>query len=522
MPAGFSIKRILRATDLFWTRHPALLYGLSALLSFSFIVDGSKESLALLLLILLTSCASMNKGPARFACIGAASLVVMAYASTLYRLPDLPTEGMQGTAVFEPGSISLAENHFGKAWTYQGICKAFYTTGGKRCEDAKNFPLSIRISISKNSVRPSADRAFLVKGTLKKSGAGNYLLSIKGKEPWEPILGTSSLAELRFRMKQQVKSFLGERIGDPRSAEFLAGIATGQFEDRIMRSEFSKLGLQHLMAISGFHFALLAMILAFFLKLFLPQKTTAAALILLMTAYFFFLGASPSIARAWTMSVVTLAGFLFEKRALALNSLGASFLFILLFDPLLARTIGFQFSAAVTASILIFYPLAKAFLENVIPVRNLSVMRKMSWLDRHCYVALSLLREGLALSLAVNIVAVPMTLYTFQQFPLAGVIYNLFTPFLVSAAMFLTAVAALFHFLLPPLGSAVFYGAASFTRFVLTSIYQFPSSLSVYLRLEDFPLSLLISYLAAAFLMGIAWQTMLGKNKDPLPALSLI
>ena len=270
-----------------------------------------------------------------------------------------------------------------------------------------------------------------------------------------------------------------------------------------MTLEFGKLGLLHLMAISGFHFALIAAIFAFIFRMIFPTKITVALLIFLLSSYFFFLGGTPSIIRAWTMSIIGLAALLFERKAQALNGLGISFLLILIFDPLLTRTMGFQFSVAVTASILLFYPITNRFLEFFITKRSLSSMKKMPKFDQHCFCILWILREGLALGLAVNIVAVPMTLYYFNKFPVMSLVYNLFIPFLVSCSMFLLIVASFLYAIIPPLGEAFFSFAASFTHFMLNFIYNAPAGMNIQWHIQEIPSMVLILYLITIFTLGL-------------------
>ncbi len=504
----------LKVMDDFWIRHPAVLYGLCALLSFSYSVEQFPEVLVLLILISATCASDLRRFLLRCCMIWSVSICVMAYASTVYQFPNIPSQGIEGRLHFEIHSISISETHFGRQWIYQGTGRQFQVKNGseKHNFQAKNFPCSIRIPFKKNLTRPPADRTYMIAGVLKKSELGNYTFSFKNSEPWLPIKDSWSLAEMRYEMKQSVKDFINQRIDISRSGEFLAGIITGQFEDRIMRAEFGKLGLQHLMAISGFHFALLASIVAFFFRIVFPHKMTLGLLILFMSLYFFFLGGSPSIVRAWVMSAVTLTGLLIERRTIALNTLGVSLIFVLLFDPLLIGTIGFQFSAAVTASILIFYPTTKVLLQRLILIRSLATMHKMNWFDQHCYCVLSVLREGLALALAVNIVAVPMTFYYFHKFPLMSLIYNLFIPFLVSCSMFLVLVGSLCHFILPSVGLVLFKITTHFTHFMLNFIYNTPPALNTFWHLEKAPLHLIIIYLTAVFVFGIFFKFILGKD----------
>ena len=103
------------------------------------------------------------------------------------------------------------------------------------------------------------------------------------------------------------------------SANFLAGLATGEFDDHWMRQQFSRFGVQHLLAISGFHFAIIAGCLSFALRLFFPAKSCTLILLACLGGYTIFLGPQASILRAWLMSSLALIGFLIEKHPSALN-----------------------------------------------------------------------------------------------------------------------------------------------------------------------------------------------------------
>ena len=77
------------------------------------------------------------------------------------------------------------------------------------------------------------------------------------------------------------------------------------------------------------------------------------------------------------------------------------------------------------------------FTQKMFRTRSLSKITEMHWLDQHAYCLLYYLRQGLALALAVNLVAMPITFFYFQKFPLMSLFYNLFFPFLVSFSMLL-------------------------------------------------------------------------------------
>lgn len=504
---SFTVSSCHQAVDDFWSRHPAFLYGICSLGMFLYSVQGNLEALVAILLISLSSSPKRSRLGQRFLLIWMTAIFVSGYGATIYELPEPGLGGIEGTLFFEINSLTLGQTHFGKEWDYLGCGKKFYPTDTAGSGSyGKNFPCSIHLPLKQNMERPSADRSYLIPGTLKKSKLGHYFFITDRSLPWKPIKETYSLAEARYNIKQKVKTFIQQRLGDFRTAEFLSGMITGQFEDRMMRAEFGKLGLQHLMAISGFHFALLGGILLFFLRIVFPLKAALLLLIVLMTLYFLLLGSCPSIVRAWIMTVVGLTGLLGEKRGAALNMLGVSFLFVLLYDPLLASTLGFQFSAGVTASILLFYPAAKFLLGKLILVRPLETMKRMPYFDQHCYCVLSSFREGLALALAVNVTAVPMTFYYFHKFPLMSLIYNLFIPFLVSCSIFFVLVASVTYSIFPLVGTFLFKITQLFSHYMLNFIYDAPEYLNINWYVDSLPLYILMFYLGAAFLGAILFN----------------
>lgn len=266
-----------------------------------------------------------------------------------------------------------------------------------------------------------------------------------------------------------------------------------------MLHEFGRFGLQHIMAISGFHFAIFAAIFSLILKLVLRRRMATILLILLLSAYFLFLGLSPSIMRAWITVMVSLAGGLFEKRGSGLNALGLSLMAILLYDPLLSLHVGFQYSFAATGAILLLYNPCHELLAHLFPKRNLEEALKMDRFDQHGYILLTFFRQAMALGMAVNIVTVPMMLYHFHKFPVMSLLYNLFFPTMVSLSMLLLILALLIGWL-PPLSDILHNLNTHYTRFMLDYTYNMPSGLDVVFRVQSFPIEIVIMSLTVFFI----------------------
>jgi competence protein ComEC len=127
------------------------------------------------------------------------------------------------------------------------------------------------------------------------------------------------------------------------------------------------------MAISGLHFSIIATFLGLILGLFVSRKIASVTMIILMSAYFIFLGTSPSVTRAWIAIMLALMSLLLGKRSSGLNALGIGILVVVLWDPLAMREVGFQFSFAVTAAILLWYAPCDVLLQKWTPGINMDI-----------------------------------------------------------------------------------------------------------------------------------------------------
>lgn len=399
-----------------------------------------------------------------------------ALLTTMHRV-ELPEHDFAGEGKFSIYTIS--ESH--DAWIYRGY---WYPNG-------RSIPVSVTIPDQGN--RPLAHCDWWIRGNLEVTPYNNYKLRINPDQPWIAIPYSFNLSEWRFAAKNRVKNWIETVIKDPQSALFLTGIVTGTFEDYAMKAQFSRFGLQHIMAISGFHFTLIAFLLGLMIRPLLGMRKTGAALMTLLTAYFIFLGCAPSVMRAWGSLLVVLAGQHMGRVASGLNALAIATILLLLWDPLLLHTIGFCFSCVTTASILMFHSAIASKLEFLVPARRLSESLQLTMLDQHGYCLASFLRQLLALTFSVNCVAIPVTLYYFGYFPLMSVIYNLFFPFFVTVSMTLLFLSIPLPFL---------HGVNSaWTRFTLDFTTQMPQSIDVGVSVDAFSPWLLGAILALLWLI---------------------
>lgn len=508
-------QRLSESYEMLWIRYPAVFYGLSALFGTFAVFHCSW----VLFIPTLLACGFplvifsrkhlkqlMPKLFLALACAGAAGW--HAHAATDW--PELSVKGAEGVFEIEISSISIQRTSFGKRWVLRGNIDSFQTQEGKRYSHLPFF-LSYKWKPGERSI--STDRTYLFYGTIKPSSSHGFFLKAPPPKTWIPGKNTWSLALWRFELKTALKEYLHKNISDPESAAFLSGVATGDFDNPIMNFQLSRFGLQHIMAISGFHFSLIAGFFYFVLRLIFARRTAAAFLILIVSIYFLFLGYSPSIFRAWMVILLVQIGILFERNPLVLNSLGVALLIIVLLDPLICFHLGFQFSFATTAAILLFFSCTDIFMQRLFPKRMLSQLIRMSPWDQHGYVILAAFRQALALGIAVNLVVLPLSLYYFHKFSWISILYNLFFPFLVSISM-LFLLLGLSLSLFPYLGECIHHINNGFTRFILNFTSQAPPSLDLYWRMNTVPIEGLVAYLSILFFVGLLLKISYEKHPD--------
>lgn len=419
-----------------------------------------------------------------------------------YQVPDLQGKKINGYAEVELRNLMQSKTPFGTRWVYKGILRSFISLDAQTV--AKNLPVSLAIPMKE--VRPEAGYKYRLQAALSRDANGNYRLApLKGHG--QKIEKLWNLAEWRFHLKTSFQAHLQKTYKQPAVASFMSGIATGEFFDRLLAFDLKRVGLMHLMAISGLHFSLLAAFLFAGAGLLFSRKTAAAVVMLLLGLYFLFLGSSPSVFRAWIAIALALFSVFLQKPSQSLNSLGVALLAAIFWDPFWVKQIAFQFSFLITASILLFAGPCDQLLQKLFRKRELMQMIPLGIVDQYGYCLLTVLRKGLALALAVNLTALPLTLYHFQKFPLMNFLYNLFFPFLAAVCMLLLFLALASGLLLPWLGTVLHTLNASYTKWILKLVSDLPHSFDHTLHYTSLTTTTLACYLLLLFSAGILLHT---------------
>lgn len=375
-------------------------------------------------------------------------LLFTAYAHAKIRSPPTITqEKLHGIGYFTPQELRDDTSIFGKSLISKGTLLSFKTD---TAEHLKNIPCLIYIK--QKEVRNYLNCDYLIQGTLIAKNHG-YFLFKPDKKPWQQIEDSFSRASWRYEVKKKALSYLKKHFTNGSSLSFISAITLGIIEEKELVHHFRSLGLSHILAISGFHFALLSALgLSLLYRLF-PQKIAIMLCLFLLSFYAFFLGNSPSVLRAWIALSLILIASLLGWRTTALSAFGTGLIVEICLAPTVITQLSFQLSFLATAAILMFYPIAEYTWGKMLVARSKEDLNMLSLFDKHLYLISAFLRKMLALNTSVYLVIIPISFFYFSTFPMASFLYNLIYPPLIAVSMSWFIITLPIDFCIPYLGS---------------------------------------------------------------------
>ncbi|PCH96528.1 MAG: hypothetical protein COB85_03460 [Bacteroidetes bacterium] len=192
--------------------------------------------------------------------------------------------------------------------------------------------------------------------------------------------------------------------------------------DTDLKSDYSKSGAMHVLAVSGLHVGIIYLVLNWLLGFITRLKNgvviKATLIILLLWFYALLTGMSPSVMRATTMLSFLVIGKAMNQHTDVYNTLVVSAFLLLAIDPSLILSVGFQLSYLAVFGIVYLYPKFYHSWES-----STWIMDKI-W-------ALT------CVSLAAQLATFPLSLYYFHQFPNWFLLSNLIVIPLATAIIYL-------------------------------------------------------------------------------------
>ena len=247
---------------------------------------------------------------------------------------------------------------------------------------------------------------------------------------YSPTLATR-LAEMRRALAYKI---FNTQLS-PGAQHFVTALLLGDSHliDKVTRAEFSTAGIAHVLALSGLHvgiIALLIYLLLFPLDYLGLKKLRLAVTLAAMILFAVFTGLSPSVVRATVMTGFVFASLFFNRRSVSLNALAMAALVILVFSPSDLFNAGFQLSFITVGALLLFAR---------VPERLQSANRWVNYLT-----------ATVITSLVATVATVALNAHYFHTISLMSVVANVLVlavlpVFMVLAALLLLVNAAGMH-----------------------------------------------------------------------------
>lgn len=219
----------------------------------------------------------------------------------------------------------------------------------------------------------------------------------------------SWLTKTLYNLSDKVRNVLTSYIPNKNEYSVAEALLIGYKNDldKELLQSYSNTGVIHIIAISGLHLGMIYVLMLGILKTIRSRNKIVNLILILFVLWFFTLltGAAPSILRSAVMFSFIALGQAFNRRTNIYNTLAASAFCILAVNPFYLWDVGFQLSYLAVFSILLFQK----------PIYN--------WL----YIENKLLDIAWKLTtvtIAAQILALPVILYYFHQFPNLFLITN--------------------------------------------------------------------------------------------------
>lgn len=263
------------------------------------------------------------------------------------------------------------------------------------------------------------------------------------------------------------------------------------------KNNFQRAGITHLLCVSGLHVGIVAMIVGyclFFLRRRRWQRILRGCTQLMVLWFFVILtGMAPGTMRAGLMFSLIVVGQMFLERPSSINSICASAVILLMFNPMLLFDVGFQLSySAVTGIVLFVRPL-----ERLLPLPSVE-----NTVGKMAVGLLAKARTMLCVSFVAQMCTLPFTILYFHQFPIYFLVANMvIIPF---AGILLGSVIVMLVFSWWPLAfmalSRLVSAELSATQWVTSTVSSWPHAMLSDLYFDGF-----MFVLALAIIVAMGW-----------------
>ena len=217
---------------------------------------------------------------------------------------------------------------------------------------------------------------------------------------------------MAYNLRDKFLDILKDKYLDADEFKVAAAILAGYDEtlDPELRDAYSGAGAMHILCVSGLHVGVIYLVLSVILSFLKHHKLTRWLRVVLLIAciwvYALVTGLSPSVMRASIMITFVIIGNSMNRSKNIYNTLAASAFLLLVIEPYLITSVGFQLSYLAVLGIVSLQPI----IYKAIYIKY--------WLPDKAWAIISV-------SVAAQAGTFPLAIYYFHQFPNYFIITNL-------------------------------------------------------------------------------------------------
>jgi len=235
-------------------------------------------------------------------------------------------------------------------------------------------------------------------------------------------------------------------------ASFEAGLLVGARKGipPDLMEKFNITGLTHIIAISGYNITIIIVFVMWMLGS-LPRMTGFAVAVGTIILFTVFVGASPAVVRASIMGILGLMALNYGRQNnIHLTILWSAALMVLWNPKILIYDVGFQLSFAAVMGLIYVAPYFERYTQKLSQAFGI--------------------REAIVMTLAAQVMALPIIVYNFERLSLIAPISNLLVALAIPPAMFFGFAAVVLSFLFFPLAQILAYIAWGILTYIIKII----------------------------------------------------
>ncbi|MBU4454995.1 competence protein ComEC family protein [Patescibacteria group bacterium] len=292
-----------------------------------------------------------------------------------------------------------------------------------------------------------------------------------------------------FSLKNKFRQIINYGLSEPEAG--LAGaIVLGDKRSITagLRQQFSQSGLSHIMAISGLHISILAMlVMSLLLGAGLPRKKAFWLAVLFLFVYIVLIGIPASALRAGLMGFLALYAMNIGRLNKLTNSLVFAAVVLLLFNPKLLRDdISFQLSFLAVAGIAYIYPIINNALERVKAPK------------------LKGIGSVFGITAAAQVFTLPIIAYNFFVISVVAPLANLLVLWTLPLLISLVLIALILSLILPQLAVLFFLPAGLLLKYIIFIVERSTKLPYAYVQIDYLWPGWLFAYYAIA--IWLLWK----------------